>query len=174
MFITLMAARRPSVAKDIFILVGPPAAGKSTWTEKEFQDECWVCSTDNIIQDMAVHENTTYNSVFQKYIKVAEKMMWEDFDRYVGGSYSPIIVDRTNMSVKARAKFFERLKQFHKGHGYQIHAVVFPKPQDAEHERRLNSRPGKTIPREVINSMLASFQMPTEAEGFASITIIED
>ena len=162
------------MSKDIYILVGPPAAGKTTWIQKEFQGEVFTVSTDDIIQEIADEEDTTYDEAFAKYMKAAEKMMWEDFDHYVAGDYTPIIVDRTNMSVKSRRKFFERLRNFHKGHGYKLHAVVFPKPEDAEHERRLNSRPGKTIPWEVINGMLASFQMPTEAEGFESVTIIED
>ena len=161
------------MTKDIYILVGPPGSGKSTWIEKEFQDECSVVSTDNIIQAVADDEGKTYNEVFSTFIKAAEPMMWSDFDIYVDGGYDPIVVDRTNMSIKSRARFFDRLKKFHKNHDYQIHAVVFPKPEDAEYERRLN-RPGKTIPREVINSMLASFQMPTKEEGFTTVTIIED
>ena len=159
--------------KNIYILVGPPAAGKSTWVEKEFQGECHVVSTDDIIQEIADNDGKTYNETFAKYIKAAEVIMWQEFDRMVNGDYNPIVVDRTNMSVKSRRRFFERLRNFHKGHGYQLHAVVFPKPEDEEYERRLNSRPGKTIPEPVINGMLASFEMPTESEGFTSIRVIE-
>lgn len=161
------------MSKDIYILVGPPAAGKTTWIQKEFQGEIFTVSSDDIIQEIADEEDSTYDEVFAKYAKVAEKMMWEDFDHLVGGDYTPIIVDRTNMSVKSRRKFFERLRNFHKGHGYKLHAVVFPKPEEAEYERRLNGRPGKTIPEAVINGMLASFEMPTESEGFTSIRVIE-
>lgn len=160
--------------KNMYILVGPPGAGKTTWIEKEFQEGCFVVSSDNIIQDIAEEEGKTYDEVFPTYIKAADAMMWKDFDSLVEGQYNPIVVDRTNMSVGARAKFFNRLKQWHSDHKYRIHAVVFPKPEDGEYERRLNSRPGKTIPWEVINGMLASFQMPTTQEGFASVTIIED
>ena len=160
------------MAKDIYILVGPPAAGKSTWVEKEFQGECFVVSSDKIIEEIAAEKNQTYDEVFY-YVKVAEAMMWQEFDKAVETKHDPIVVDRTNMSVKSRRRFFERLRNFHKGHGYQLHAVVFPKPEDAEYERRLNSRPGKTIPEFIINSMLASFEMPTESEGFASIRVIE-
>ena len=161
------------MTKNIYILVGPPAAGKSTWVEKEFQGECHVVSTDDIIQEIADNDGKTYNETFAKYIKAAEVIMWQEFDRMVNGDYNPIVVDRTNMSVKSRRRFFERLRNFHKGHGYQLHAVVFPKPEDEEYERRLNSRPGKTIPEPVINGMLASFEMPTESEGFTSIRVIE-
>ena len=155
--------------KNIYILIGPPAAGKSTWVEKEFQGECTIISTDDIIQAVADDEGKTYNEVFPKYMKVAERMMWHEFDKVVEGHCYPIIIDRTNMSIKSRSKFFDRLKQFHKGHGYKIHAVVFVKPNDEEHERRLNSRPGKTIPKHVVENMLKSFQEPTLEEGFDSI-----
>lgn len=162
------------MSKDIYILVGPPASGKTTWVEKEFQGEVFTVSTDDIIQDLADDEGKTYNDVFSKYIKFAEKMMWEDFDDYITCEYSPIVIDRTNMNIKSRVRFIERLRNFHKNNNYKLHAVIFPKPDADEHERRLNSRPGKTIPEAVLNSMLASFQMPTEAEGFSTITIIEN
>lgn len=161
------------MTKNIYILVGPPAAGKSTWVEKEFQGECHVVSTDDIIQVIADNDGKTYNETFAKYIKAAEAIMWQEFDRMVNGDYNPIVVDRTNMSVKSRRKFFERLRNFHKGHGYKIHAVVFPKPEGEEYERRLNSRPGKTIPEAVINGMLAAFQMPTTEEGFDTVSVYE-
>lgn len=162
------------MAKDIYILVGPPGSGKSTWVEKEFQGECTHIGSDAILEALAEETGQTYDQVFNKYMKVAEKMMWQEFDKVVEAGCYPIIVDRTNMSIKSRAKFFDRLKNFHKGHGYNIHAVVFPKPDDEEYQRRLNSRPGKTIPPFVIESMLKNFQMPRVEEGFASVEIIEE
>ena len=159
------------MTKRIIMLVGVPASGKSTWIEKEFQGQCWVCSTDNIIQYMADHENNTYNGVFNKYIKVAERVMWEDFDRFVDGNHYPIIIDRTNLNPKSRKKFFDRLKNFHKNHGYEIEAVVFPTPEKEEWERRLNSRPSKIIPQNVLDSMSQSMQQPTLSEGFSKINI---
>ena len=41
------------IAKNIYILVGPPGVGKSTWVEKEFQGECTIISSDAIIQAVA-------------------------------------------------------------------------------------------------------------------------
>lgn len=159
--------------KNIYILVGPPASGKTTWIQKAFQGEVFTVSTDDIIQEIADDDDLTYDEAFAKYIKAAEQIMWEDFDHFVAGEYDPIVVDRTNMSVKSRRRFFERLRNFHKGHEYKLHAVVFPKPEDEEYKVRLNSRPGKTIPEAVVNSMLASFQMPTKEEGFDTVTVYE-
>lgn len=159
------------MTKDIYILVGPPASGKSTWIQKEFRGECHVVSTDNIIQAVADDEGKTYNEVFSSFIKEAEEMMWSDFDIYVTGGYTPIIVDRTNMNRKARARFINRLRTHR--NDYKIHAVVFPKPEDEEYEYRLHNRPGKTIPEAVINGMLAAFQMPTADEGFDTVSVYE-
>lgn len=156
------------MTKDIYILVGPPASGKTTWIQKEFQGECHVISSDYWLEQIAIVEKTTYDGAF-KYIKVADRLMWEEFDKVVSEGHTPIVVDRTNMSIKSRQRFFDRLRNFHKGHGYRIHAVVFSKPDDDEYERRLNSRPGKTIPEAVVSGMLASYQPPTEAEGFATV-----
>lgn len=160
------------MAKDMYILIGVPGSGKSTWVEKEFQGECTHLGSDVIIEAIAKENGQTYDETFTKYAKIADRMMMEEFDKSVGYGCTPIIIDRTNMSIKSRARFFDRLRVFYKDHGYKIHAVVFPKPNDKEHKRRLNNRPGKTIPSKVIDSMLASFQMPSLAEGFDTIKIV--
>lgn len=164
--------------KRIIMLVGVPAAGKSTWLENEFQGECVVISTDKILEEIADHYGQTYDGVFEKYIKVAERMMWEEFDNSVAAGWNTIIIDRTNLSVNARRKFFERLKNFHYGHGYQLEAVVFPLPgsdllTEEEWKFRLNNRPGKTIPENVLKSMVNSFQFPLTNEGFSKVTEIK-
>lgn len=158
---------------NCYILIGLPGVGKSTWVEREFQGDCWVVSTDAILDEIAAEEDITYNEAFSKYSKVTEPMMWKNFDSFIENKFHPIVIDRTNMSVKSRAKIFNRLKNFHKGHGYKIHAVVFSKPDDIEHNRRLNSRPGKTIPENVIRNMENSYQCPTIDEGFDNILYIK-
>ena len=53
--------------------------------------------------------------------------------------------------------------------GYYKIAVVFETPPRTELKQRLASRPGKEIPDAVVEGMLASFEMPTEQEGFDEI-----
>jgi hypothetical protein len=52
---------------------------------------------------------------------------------------------------------------------YYAIAVVFETPSRIELRRRLDSRPGKEIPWVIVEGMLASFEMPTEEEGFKEI-----
>lgn len=165
------------MAKRCYVLIGPPGAGKSTWIEKEFQGECFVVSSDAIIEEVAKSEGKTYNDVFAKYIKAADRLMWDEFSRALVEGQSPLIIDRTNMSRKSRARIFERMKWAKLDGitlGYTMHAVVFPAPEKEEWERRLNSRPGKTIPDNVIRSMIQSFEMPTLDEGFDTVTVVEE
>jgi gluconate kinase len=46
---------------------------------------------------------------------------------------------------------------------------VFKTPAWPELKRRLASRPGKTIPRKVVKSMIHNFEQPSEEEGFTEI-----
>lgn len=156
---------------DIFILVGVPAAGKSTWVQKTFQGECVVISSDDIIEDVARSQNSTYDAVFKQYVKVADAMMWKNLDKAIEERQNPIVIDRTNMSIKARARIFDRMKRFYPNHPYKFHAVVFPTPERTEHQRRLANRPGKTIPSAVIQSMVDSYQCPTITEGFTTVQV---
>jgi predicted kinase len=52
---------------------------------------------------------------------------------------------------------------------YYSIAVVFKTPEHKELFRRLWSRPGKEIPEHVIASMIASWEDPSEDEGFKEI-----
>lgn len=167
--------------KNCYILVGPPASGKSTWIEKQegfysidgferMLASGYVLSSDDIIAQISLRYDMTYNEGFPDLIKFADKAFWgkiQYYANYVGAC--DLYMDRTNMSVKSRSRYFEMLRP----RGYKFHAIVFPKPEDAEHQRRLNSRPGKTIPQHVIDSMMASYQEPTFEEGFDTITFID-
>lgn len=155
--------------KKCIILVGVPAAGKSTYIAEMYPD-AQVISTDNVLDNLASFEGLTYNEAFIKYMDLAEKIMWEELVEAAEKDVSPLIIDRTNMSIKARARFIERLKPY----GYEFEAVAFAIPEEREWNRRLSSRPGKTIPRYVLDSMIKSFQMPSELEGFKTVIPMTD
>lgn len=147
-------------------LIGVPGSGKSTWLKEQGKlERTMIISTDNIIEDVADRYDLSYNEVFQDLIKFAEKLMWRSLE---DSAYfqDNIIIDRTNLSVKSRKRFMRMLD------GYEFEAVVFPTPDPVEWERRLNSRPGKSIPENVLKSMARSFEAPSESEGFSSIIYI--
>lgn len=150
------------------ILVGVPASGKSTWQYKKYGEyPPSVASTDNIIQEIASSYGMTYDEGFKGLIQFAEQIMWRQITTCLMRG-NDFIIDRTNLTAKSRAKFIQKLKL----HRYEIEAVVFPTPEPEEWKRRLDSRRGKTIPQEVLDRMVASYEVPTEAEGFDKITFM--
>jgi predicted kinase len=148
------------------ILVGVPGSGKSTWHRIKYGDYATnVASTDKIIEDVASDYGMTYNEGFKELIGFAEKTMWRQITSYQMRGLD-FIIDRTNLSAKSRAKFIQKLKL----HRYEIECVVFQTPEPEEWKRRLDSRPGKTIPQEALDRMVDSYEMPLMSEGFTRIT----
>lgn len=155
-----------------YILIGVPGSGKSTWIAKQDIDPLtptYIASTDNIIDEIAHDYHMTYDEAFKDLIKFAEKVMWAELAvaAEVGDT---IYVDRTNMSEKSRKKFIDFLKPY----GYIFEAVNFETPEGDEWDRRLASRPGKTIPKYVLESMEKNYEIPLMREGFRYITFIKN
>ena len=150
----------------VYVLVGVPGSGKSTWVgNQDWAKDCVYVSSDKHIDEYAASVGKTYNEVFKEYATTAVSQMLDDVvaAREAG---KDIIWDQTSVNVKSRKKKFSMLPNY-----YHI-AVVFPTPGPEEHARRLN-RPGKHIPKDVLESMINTFVMPTEEEGFKEIWRVE-
>ena len=147
-------------------LVGVPGSGKSTWVK----DQDWmlgltIVNTDAFVEDYARTQGKTYSEVFVDYMPTAIDLMVEQVVFAREHSHS-IIWDQTSTTVKSRARKFHMLPD------YEHIAVVFRTPEHKELMRRLMSRPGKEIPDHVVASMIASWEEPTEEEGFKEIWFV--
>ena len=144
-------------------LVGVPGSGKTTWVNKQpWSLPCAHVSTDKWVEIYAKEVGKTYSDVFATFMPTAVDCMTKEVELACSMNRD-IIWDQTSTTVKSRLKKFNMLPDY-----YHI-AVVFPTPDHKELMRRLFSRPGKEIPEHVIASMIAGFEMPTEAEGFKEI-----
>jgi predicted kinase len=152
------------------MLVGAPGSGKSTFVHKTQMSGEWgpytVLSTDAYIVEEAENEGKTYNEVFRDTIKDAEKYFNWDIEEHIQSGRN-VIIDRTNMSRKSRAKILQRFLDA----GYECEAFVFQAPRDLD---VLNEgRPGKEIPVNVMLSMINNYQAPDFDEGFYRITYVK-
>jgi predicted kinase len=146
------------------MLVGVPGSGKSTWVKNQefWMKDCAYVSTDIHVEAYAKEQGKTYSEVFVEYMPTAIGLMAEDVvDARDAGK--DIIWDQTSTTISTRAKKFRMLPEY-----YAI-AVVFRIPEPEELQKRLASRPGKVIPLEVLDDMIAKWQEPTEEEGFNEI-----
>ncbi len=144
-------------------LIGVPGSGKSTWIQnQDWAKDCVVVSTDNHVEAYAKEQGKTYSEVFTKFMPEAVNLMAQDVIR-AREAGKDIIWDQTSVNLKSRTRKFNMLPN------YDHIAVVFKTPEHKELMRRLFSRPGKDIPDHVIASMIASYEPPTEEEGFKEI-----
>lgn len=147
------------------ILVGLPGAGKTTWRAAHAADAA-VISTDDLIDDFAAHLGITYSDAFrQADLKAFERQALADFVEAIRNRQD-IIVDRTNLSLKSRARFLPQLPA-----EYEKRAIIFDPPEDVLHERLATraEQTGKFIPEHVIDAMRKSYQAPSAEEGFDAV-----
>ena len=144
-------------------LVGVPGSGKSTWVaNQDWAGDCAYISTDVYVEKFAKDMGKTYSEVFTEVMPECVNLMAGDVVK-AREAGRDIIWDQTSTTVTSRLRKFNMLP------GYDHIAVVFETPSRIELKRRLATRPGKDIPDSVIEGMLASFEMPSEEEGFKEI-----
>jgi predicted kinase len=144
-------------------LVGVPGSGKTTWiNSQDWATLCAVVSTDKWVEIYAKEVGKGYSEVFEDIMPLAVDLMAKEVmvAREMG---KDVIWDQTSTTLASRARKFRMLPD------YEHIAVVFKTPPAEELQLRLNNRPGKIIPLDVVARMIDNFDMPTEDEGFREI-----
>ena len=145
-------------------LIGVPGSGKSTWVaNQDWTIPCAVISTDKWVEIYAKEVGRTYSEVFNDFMPTAVDCMVKEVE-LARSMNRDIIWDQTSTTRHTRAKKLRMLPS-----NYETIAVVFPTPDKKELARRLGSRPGKTIPDEIVNDMIERWEEPSESEGFDKI-----
>lgn len=173
-------------SKNLYILVGPPAVGKSTWIKDNFAGKQYkVISRDEIIEKIIYKHYglTAAELYFNNSSSESQKALEElniMFESIVMGVLDErpdnVIVDMMNADSKQRAKILDRVKQ--KYPEYKLIAVKF---NFEGHEdkiiqadiKRAKERGGerKVIDPEYIINVMKRIKAdpPTESEGFDEI-----
>lgn len=145
-------------------LIGLPASGKSTFRDVS-DPYCTVASSDDYIEAYALKNDMTYNEAFAAAIDDAQ----EHFERIVNQAVEDgrdIVIDRTNLSVKSRSHVLKKIPE-----EWTKRAIVFKHIDYETWMQRLKGRAGKTIPNNVLISMMQSYQHPTKDEGFDEVMV---
>ena len=147
----------------LYMLVGLPASGKSTYRRNNFYG-VYCLSTDDMIEEYAKSLGKTYSDVFEEYIKTATEK-FEHNMKIVSQKNVDVVIDRTNLTVSSRKKIIDVFPNHEK------HAIVFMCESHDLHMFRLNSRKGKEIPKHIFDSMSKSYEEPSVKEGFHSVRL---
>lgn len=151
----------------VYMLVGLPYSGKSTFTnsilENENREDWVIVSSDKWIEHKAVLEGISYGDAFKLYVDEAQTKMKEEASQ-AAAQRKNVIWDQTNLTPKVR-----KWKLGFFGVEYYKIGVVFPHISDDELLRRRGLRPDKNIPDFVLRQMLSTFVYPEKSEGFDEI-----
>ena len=147
-------------------LVGVPGAGKSTWIKNQTNMLGYtIVSTDYWVEQYAISIAMTHSDVFEIAMPYAIEQMLEQI-RLAREYNHDIIWDQTSTTIRSRKKKFNMLPN------YKHIAVVCITPDRSVLDARLNNRAGKNVPKNVVDSMIEGFEMPTLEEGFKEILIV--
>lgn len=154
--------RNRETTKEVVILCGLPASGKSSWMFNDTKGSRYIVSRDEALMQEAMYCKTlginyTYNQAFKnvdqnKVDKMLQKMFKDAKEQ------DKVIVDMTHMSKKSRRKSLS-----HFGPEYKKKCVVFLTDLETLHLRN-SERTGKVIDKSVIERMMRSFYPPTLEE----------
>lgn len=157
----------------IFILIGLPGSGKSTWINNNLDiiGNAVICSTDNMIDEWAAnHPNgpLTYSEAFDICPRNDFEKQFNEDIAWAAKNNLPIVIDRTNLTAKGRRRILSMVPD-----EYEKIGVVFNVDKNVLNTRLENraKATGKNIPESVINHMSSYYEPPHNKEFDQIITV---
>lgn len=146
---------------NLYVLVGLPASGKSTWAMEQCnknQNIVWL-SSDKLREELYnnVNDMEHNNKIFEEMKRRAKNSLNKGFD---------VIYDATNINSKRRKALLDQFI------GIQKICVYFAEDLDEVYCRNIARR--RVVPEEVLNKMYKSLQVPMWHEGWDDIYVIRD
>ena len=152
--------------REVILMVGLPGSGKSTYVNDVLMlngKKYTICSTDDIIKAKAIEMNIGYEDCFKissmnQTERLFKEKIWAAID-----ARENIIIDRTNLTLKGRAKmlsYFDQRKAF----DYNRIAVLFDVTDLVKLKERCAQREastGKIISIKVFDDMVLRYVEPT-------------
>ena len=146
----------------LFLTVGLPGSGKSTYLKNHCKKNDIIVSRDAIRFSM-VAEGEEYFSkekeVFKEYCRQINKNLAAGYN---------VFADATHLNAASRRKVLDKVK------GYDMVGAIVMNTSLTEALRRNDNRTGrKFVPRSVIRRMAAQFEFPDITENFDVVYEIE-
>ena len=162
--------------RKLIVLSGIPGTGKSVLRSKleKTIPNVFVYSTDDIVSQWAVERNSTYSQIWAESIQEATQLAENLFTEALKQGKN-IIIDRTNLSPKARRKYLARLSP----KDWTFNCVQILKPETESEMNALKSRltkrsesEGKVITDELLQDFLKQFVEVTDEEPFNDFMLL--
>lgn len=156
-------------SKTLFVLIGAPASGKSTWAMEYLtsMDEAVLWVSRDKIRFSIIKENEDYFA--------QEKLVYSTFINSIKEglkTHDTVIADATHITAGSRKKLFKALGDSIKD--VEVIAMVVKADYKTALARNAERRGREYVPPCVLESMYESFTIPTLEEGFNQIWVYEN
>lgn len=152
----------------LFLMMGAPGSGKSTWIKRNITEKDIYISRDEIRfsiikdgEDYFAHEPTVFNTFVDKINKALEEN--------INNSKVRVIADASHLNPASRAKLLNRINVYR-----DLTGVIWLRTPLMICYERNNQREGRSnVPKHIIKSMYDSQQEPSAREGIDIIYIVD-
>lgn len=154
--------------KTVYMMIGLPGSGKSTYCKNSLHD-LPVVSNDHAYDNYMREHDCTYTTAYQTLERRDVLGQFEGAFTKMLMSGNDFIIDNTNLTARGRKKVLDVIYMA----GYEPKAIYFLPMDDATHDAVIAIRSGvKDIPESVYVGMTHALQPPVLTEGFSEITTI--
>ena len=147
----------------MYVVIGAPGCGKSTYIQNHLKENELVISRDKIRFGM-LNDNDEY---FSK-----EKEVYNEFIKQIDAAIeaqTDVWVDQTSLNTSARNKLFSRLKK----KPDEIIGIYFNVPLNIVLQRNAQRTGRALVPEDAVINMFNALTKPTFEEGFTDIWEVE-
>lgn len=147
----------------MYVMIGAPGCGKSTYIKNHIKDNEIVISRDTIRFSMLKDEDEYFSKekqVYDEFIKQTNAAIADETDFYV---------DQTSLNRGARNKLFSRLEK----RPEQVIGIYFNTPLETILQRNAQRTGRALVPEDAVINMFNSLTKPTTDEGFTDIWEVE-
>ena len=152
--------------KHLYLMMGVPGSGKSTYVKNILKDGDIYISRDEIRYSLLTEEDDYFakeNEVIKTFIDNIDKSLVNE--EYCGDVYA----DATHLSPKSRAQVLNQLKNKDK-----VSVIYLDIPLNIILERNAQRKGRALVPENVVRRMYNSIILPTKAEGIEELIIIDE
>ena len=140
--------------KNLWLLVGIPGSGKSTWVHEQLDSECKHWISRDAIRFEVVQEGEEYFSKEKQVFNLFVRAVQADID---SNFITDIYVDATHINEASREKLLRRLKNLE---NINLNAVVFDISLETCLERNAQRTGRACVPETAIRNMYNNFRNP--------------
>lgn len=148
--------------RKLYLMIGAPGSGKSTWIKNNMPKEAAYISRDEIRFAMVAEDEQYFSKekqVYKEFIHQIDEALTQGKD---------VFVDQTSLNYGARQKLFNALTE----KPSRTIAIYIKKPLDIILKYNAKRSGRAYVPEDAVINMYNSIQEPNYKEGFDWIYIV--